>query len=116
MPNNQWSNPPVDTPHDVRPVERAQATAAQPTRPLPVTIDLMPNGQGIVRVGGVDIGPAVTGLTVTSHGGGRGTTATLDLRVELHAAVDHSRIAIPDHTHAALLELGWTPPGSEASR
>lgn len=66
-----------------------------------------------VRVDGVDISHALTGLTITA-GAGEGPTATLDLAIHEesghHVTATDVRLRVPDDTRDALVALGWTPP------
>lgn len=108
--NNTWSNPPVDEPHDIRPVYPAPAT-----QPRTLTVRIQPTGAGTVHAGDADISDVVTGIQVTVRNGSR-PTVCLDLAgVELLAEVDVDRVSIPRGLHEALLALGWTPPARDGA-
>lgn len=75
-------------------------------------IKIGPDGTGMILIDNANIANAVTGLTVHTTPG-RGTEAEVRLVVaetEFDAAV-----RVDDRTRAALLALGWTPPGETTS-
>lgn len=63
-----------------------------------------------VHLDGVDIGGALTGLTVRIDAGD-GPLAVLDVRAsELSADLGDAHLHLPDATRDLLIRFGWTPP------
>ncbi|WP_460441397.1 hypothetical protein [Amycolatopsis stemonae] len=77
-------------------------------------ITLNEHGGGSIVVNGTDIANAVSAVTITAQGPGRGTTAVVDMGLVEALDVD-TDVQVDDRTRIALLALGWTAPGAKIS-
>lgn len=73
-------------------------------------IDLWALGGGSVHLDGIDVGRGVTGGSVR-FGVHDVARLNLDLQlIERSTITGDVEVTVPEHTHALLVQLGWTPP------
>jgi hypothetical protein len=80
-----------------------------------VVLDVSSIGSGKVIVGGVDMANDVIGVGVEVIPG-RSTEVKLRMRGGLLAALADAEVRVDSATSAALIELGWTPPGGHTPK